>query len=261
MKVGKQTAKKKPPLVLITGASGGFGCEFARQLEQRGYRLLLHGRDKPRMQMTLHALKYPKRHRCIYADISIEAERTAFIEDVKQYGELVGLVNNAGFGIWGAFERREINLQMGVLLTDLVAPVDITHALLPRLRKNKGFVINVSSLAGETPLPYMSTYAAAKAGLTWWSEAMRVEIAHEVRVVTLAPGPSPTGFRDVSGMPEGTGSAFRSRARLIVEQGLKQLDAGGGFCVPGKRHKLLYFMQKITPRRLALLLMRRYFRH
>jgi len=256
-----QKDKNTSPLVLITGASGGFGCEFARQLEERGYRLLLHGRDKPRMQMTLHALKKPKIHHCIFADISIDSERAEFIDEVKQHGELVGLVNNAGFGIWGAFERREINLQMGVLLTDLVAPVDITHALLPTLRKNSGFVINVSSLAGEMPLPYMSTYAAAKAGLTWWSEAMRVEIAHEVRVVTLAPGPSPTGFRDVSGMPEGTGSAFRSRARLIVEQGLKQLDAGGGFCVPGKRHKLLYFMQKITPRQLAVRLMRRYLRH
>ncbi|MDQ6987376.1 MAG: SDR family NAD(P)-dependent oxidoreductase [Mariprofundaceae bacterium] len=256
-----QKDKNKPPLVLITGASGGFGCEFARQLENRGYRLLLHGRDKPRMQMTLHALKQPKAHRCIFADISIDSERAAFIDEVKQHSELVGLVNNAGFGVWGAFERREINPQMGVLLTDLVAPVDITHALLPTLRKNSGFVINVSSLAGEMPLPYMSTYAAAKAGLTWWSEAMRAEIAHEVRVVTLAPGPSPTGFRDVSGMPEGPGSAFRSRARLIVEQGLKQLDTGGGFCVPGKRHKLLYFMQKIMPRRLAMQLMLRYLRH
>ncbi|MDX8391731.1 MAG: SDR family NAD(P)-dependent oxidoreductase [Mariprofundaceae bacterium] len=253
--------EKKPPRVLITGASGGFGCEFARQLEARGCRLLLHGRDKPRMQMTLHALRQPEHHRCIFSDISVDAERASLIDEVKQYGELAGLVNNAGFGVWGEFERSEIKPQMGVLLTDLVAPVDITHALLPVLRKNRGFIINVSSLAGETPLPSMSTYAAAKAGLTYWSEAMRVEIEHEVRVVTLAPGPSPTGFRDVSGMPEGPGSVFRSRARMIVEQGLKQLDAGGGFCVPGKRHKLLYLMQKITPRKLSLLLMRRYFRH
>ncbi|MDQ6972018.1 MAG: SDR family NAD(P)-dependent oxidoreductase, partial [Mariprofundaceae bacterium] len=170
-------------------------------------------------------------------------------------------VNNAGFGIWGAFEQREIKPQLEVLRTDLLAPVDISHALLPTLRRNRGFILNVSSLAGESPLPFMSTYAAAKAGLTYWSEAMRVEIAREVRVVTLAPGPSPTGFRDVSGMPEGPGNRFRSRARLVVEEGLKQLDRGGGFCVPGRRHQLLYFLQKITPRRLALRLMARYLRH
>ncbi len=249
------------PRVLITGASGGFGCEFARQLEQRGYRLLLHGRDKPRMQMTLHVLKSPHDHDCLYADLSVDSAREEFIETVKQYPDLYGLVNNAGFGVWGAFERREINPQMGVLLTNLVAPVDLTHALLPTLRRNRGFIINVSSLAGETPLPNMSTYAAAKAGLTYWSEAMRVEIEREVRVVTLAPGPSPTGFRDVSGMPEGPGSSFRSRARLIIEESLKKLDRGGGYCVPGKRHKLLYLLQKITPRRLSLRLMAHYFRH
>lgn len=249
---------KSGPQVLITGASGGFGCEFARQLEARGFALILHGRDKPRMQMTLHALRRPRLHRTIYADLSDAGEREALIDEVKDCGNLVGLVNNAGFGVWGAFERGEIKPQMGVLLTDLVAPVDITHALLPMLRKNGGFIINVSSLAGETPLPNMSTYAAAKAGLTWWSEALRAELAREVRVVTLAPGPSPTGFRDVSGMPEGPGSRFRSRARLIVEQGLVQLDKGGGFCVPGKRHKLLYLLQKITPRRFALRLMASY---
>lgn len=249
------------PRVLLTGASGGFGCEFARQLEERGYRLILHGRDKPRMLMTLHNLKHPEAHECMYADLSVDAERTAFLDSIKSFDDLYGLVNNAGFGIWGAFEQREIKPQMGVLLTDLVAPVDIAHALLPVLRRNRGFIINVSSLAGESPLPFMSTYAAAKAGLTWWSEATRMELEGEVRVVTLAPGPSPTGFRDVSGMPEGPGSRFRSRARLIVEQGLKQLDHGGGFCVPGKRHKLLYFIQKLTPRRLALRIMARYLRH
>ncbi len=248
------------PLVLLTGASGGFGGEFARQLEERGYRLLLHGRDRPRMLMTLHNLKAPKSHICMYADLAEEDTREVFIEQVKAYPELYGLVNNAGFGVWGAFEQREIKPQMGVLLTDLVAPVDITHALLPALRRNRGFIINVSSLAGESPLPYMSTYAAAKSGLTYWSEATRLELEGEVRVVTLVPGPSPTGLRDVSGMPEGPGSRFRSRARLIVDEGLKQLDRGGGFCVPGRRHKLLYYIQKITPRRLALRLMAHYLR-
>jgi len=249
------------PVVLLTGASGGFGGEFARQLEERGYRLILHGRDKPRMLMTLHNLRAPDSHICLYADLSVDAERGAFIDKVKKYPGLYGLVNNAGFGIWGAFERREIKPQMGVLLTDLVAPVDIAHALLPMLRRNLGFMINVSSLAGESPLPFMSTYAAAKSGLTYWSEAIRLELESEVRVVTLAPGPSPTGFRDVSGMPEGPGSRFRSRARLIVGESLKQLDRGGGFCVPGWRHTLLYFIQRITPRRLALRLMAKYLRH
>ncbi|HXH64810.1 MAG TPA: SDR family NAD(P)-dependent oxidoreductase, partial [Mariprofundaceae bacterium] len=161
--------------ILITGASGGFGCEFARQLEGEGHRLLLHGRDTARLKLTLGRLAHPERHRCLQGDLS----RPEGIEQLCQAiakEELTGLVNNAGFGVWGAFERTESVPQIDVLRTDLVAPVELTHALLPNLIRNRGFIINVSSLAGETPLPHMSTYAAAKAGLTFWSEALRTEL-------------------------------------------------------------------------------------
>ncbi|MDQ6960791.1 MAG: SDR family NAD(P)-dependent oxidoreductase [Mariprofundaceae bacterium] len=246
--------------VLITGATGGFGREFACQLEKRGFDLILHGRDRARMRLTLDALQQPDRHMCMYADLAVEREVNSLIEQVKQQDGLTGLVNNAGFGVWGLFERAGIAPQLDTLRTDLLAPVNLTHALLPILKRNAGFIINVSSLAGETPLPHMSIYAAAKAGVTWWSEALRIELTDKVRVVTLAPGPSPTGFRDVSGMPEGTGSAFRTNAALVVRQSLRTMDHGGGYCVPGIRHKLLFLMQKLTPRRIALPLVERQLR-
>jgi len=247
--------------VLITGATGGFGREFARQLEKRGFDLILHGRDRARMQLTLDALQQPDQHMCIYADLTVKHELHSLIEKVRRQDGLTGLVNNAGFGVWGLFERAAIVPQLDMLQTDLLAPVNLTHALLPILKRNSGFIINVSSLAGEMPLPHMSIYAASKAGLTWWSEALRIELADKVRVVTLAPGPSPTGFRDVSGMPHGTGSIFRTGSALIVSQALKRLDHGGGYCVPGIRHKLLFLMQKIIPRRIALPLVERQLRH
>jgi len=247
--------------VLITGATGGFGCEFACQMEKRGFNLILHGRDRARMRLTLDMLQQPNRHTCIYGDLTSMNDIKTLIDNIKQQHELAGLVNNAGFGIWGRFEYREIPSQLGMLQTNLVAPVNLTHALLPVLIRNHGFIINVSSLAGETPLPYMSIYAATKAGLTWWSEALRMELADKVRVVTLAPGPSPTGFRNISGMPKGTGSAFRTDAVTVVRQSLRTLDHGGGYCVPGIRHKLLFLMQKLIPRRIALPLVERQLRH
>jgi len=240
--------------ILITGASGGFGLEFAKQLEPLGCRLILHGRDKPRLQMTLAALKHPDRHTLVLADLNAKhglSELIAAVENEK----LAGLVNNAGFGIWGAFEQTGIVPQIDVIKTDFKAPVALTHALLPGLLKNNGFIINVSSLAGEYPLPYMSTYAAAKAGLTYWSEALRTELNGKVRIVTLAPGPSPTGFRDVSGMPSGAGSFFRTPIPLIIHACLQTLENGGGYCVPGWRHKLLYAMQKVIPRKFGLSIM------
>jgi len=241
--------------VLITGASGGFGIEFARQIEPLGYRLILHGRDRARLQMTLGSLKYPGRHSIVKADLNAKDGLSTLMAAVS--GEnLIGLVNNAGFGIWGSFEKTGIVPQVDVIKTDLKAPIAITHALLPRLLKNKGFIINVSSLAGESVIPYMSTYAAAKAGLTYWSEALRAELDGRIRIVTLAPGPSSTGFRDVSGMPAGLGGGvFRAPVPLIIHASLACLKRGGGYCVPGWRHKLLYAIQKLVPRRWALRVM------
>lgn len=244
--------------ILITGASGGYGIEFARQLEATGARLLLHARDRARLQLTLDSLKQPERHRTILADLSQRKAVETFIRELAEEGDLTGLVNNAGFGIWGRFDLSECVAQLDVLRTDLVAPVALAHAALPGLIRNHGFIINVASLAGETPLPYMSTYAAAKAGMIHWSEAIRAELDGKVRVVTLAPGPSPTGFRDVSGAPKGKGSLFRLSAEDVVAYSLRCLDHGGGYCVPGLRHRLLWLLQKLTPRGLSIRTMARY---
>jgi len=251
---------KKKPSILITGASGGFGREFAHQMEHMDCRLLLHGRDAARLQMTLEYLQHPERHRCLHADFSSIHGVESLIRQLEEESSLSGLVNNAGFGVWGSFEQRQIVAQVDVLNTDLVAAVHLTHALLPRLIRNRGFIINVSSLAGEIPLPYMSTYSAAKAGLTCWSEAMRTELKEKVSVVTVAPGPSPTGFRDISGMPHDKGGIFRTPSSVIVRCALKQLRRGGGYCVPGFRHSMLFAMQKMMPRRLALWLISHHLR-
>ncbi|MES0370882.1 MAG: SDR family NAD(P)-dependent oxidoreductase [Mariprofundaceae bacterium] len=244
--------------ILITGASGGFGYEFARQLEQTGAQLVLHGRDEARLQLTLDGLKYPDRHQCILADLSQRKSVETFIETLSEQGVITGLVNNAGFGVWGEFERCESVAQLDVLRTDLVAPVAIAHALLPELIRQHGFMINVSSLAGESPLPYMSTYAAAKAGMTYWSEALRAELEGKLTIVTLVPGPSPTGFRDVSGAPKGKGSFFRASADEVVAESLTMLRRGGGYCVPGFRHRMLWLLQKLVPRQVVLKLMSKY---
>ncbi len=243
--------------VLITGSSGGFGYEFAQMLEREGYHLILHGRDKARLKLTLGVLLYPERHQCVFADLSSRKETETLIDSLAAM-DIYGLVNNAGFGVWGGFSDKEGVAQADVVRVDFLAPVMLAHAMLPMLKKNKGFMINVSSLAAETPLPYMATYAAVKAGMTFWSEAIRAELKGVVRVVTLAPGPSPTGFRDVSGAPKGKGSLFSTTASEVVQASLDCLKAGGGYCIPGFRHKILWLIQKITPRFLSLSIMANY---
>lgn len=244
--------------VLIAGASGGFGVLFAQAFEAQGYSLLLHGRDKARLQMTLDSLKKPQLHRMILSGLSARKDVDDFIEKIMLEDALVGIVNNAGFGTWGAFEMCESVPQLDVLRVDLLAPVMLAHALLPGLKRQHGFIMNVSSLAGETPLPYMSTYGAAKAGLTFWSEALRAELQGQVTVVTLAPGPSPTGFRDVSGAPKGKGGLFSTSPNIVIAAAMQSLSQGGGYCVPGWRHKALWCLQKIIPRILSLPIMAHY---
>jgi len=244
--------------VLITGASGGFGILFAQAFEAQGYTLLLHGRDKARLQMTLDSLKRPQAHRILLSEFSARKDVNNVIEKILQEDDVIGLVNNAGFGAWGAFEMCESVPQLDVLRVDLIAPVMLAHALLPRLKRQHGFIVNVSSLAGETPLPYMSTYGAAKAGLTFWSEALRAELAGLVTVVTLAPGPSPTGFRNVSGAPKGKGGFFSTSPSIVVDAAIQSLLQGGGYCVPGWKHKVLWCLQKLMPRLLSLPMMARY---
>jgi len=246
--------------VFISGSSGGFGREFAIQLEKMGYHLILHGRDKVRLQMTLDALQHKENHCCWLADLAIPEDVGVLIKKLQQEDDLIGLVNNAGFGIWGHFVERESVLQQEVLQTDFMTPLQISHALLPKIIKKKGFLINVSSLAAETPLPCLASYAAAKAGLTSWSEALRTELSPNLRVVTLAPGPSPTGFRGRSGMQQGKGSSFRTSAEDVVQHALECLQQGGGYCIPGWRHKILFVIQCLTPRALSLKLMYKYLR-
>jgi len=244
--------------ILITGASGGFGALFAQAFEAQGYRLILQGRDKARLQLTLDILQQPKDHRVILSELSARKDVESFIELLNDEENLYGLVNNAGFGVWGGFEKKQNVAQIDVLRVDLLAPMMLAHALLPRLKRQHGFMLNVSSLAGETPLPYMSSYGAAKAGMTFWSEALRAELKDELHIVTLAPGPSPTGFRDVSGAPKGKGGIFSTPAVCVIQAGLKCLAQGGGYCVPGWRHKVLWCIQKVMPRMLALPIMARY---
>ncbi len=248
--------------VLITGASGGFGRAFARAFAARGHALILHGRDEKRLESLRAVLPQPECHRILTANLATESGIRALLRELEdteaETFRLAGLVNNAGFGLWGGFAELPRKPQLDVLRVDLLAPVALTHALLPRLVAARGFIVNVSSLAGESPMPWMSGYAAAKAGLTFWSEALREEMRGRLRIVTLAPGPSPTGFREVSGMPEdGRGAIFRESVETIIARALATLDAGGGYCVPGWRHRLLWLLQKTVPRPLALKLIAR----
>jgi short-subunit dehydrogenase len=187
---------------LITGASSGLGAEFARQLAPVAQTLVLVARRNERLEVLRAEFseKFPQLAVFIYvADLADEGARVAFAHWLRDQGIRVDfLINNAGLGDHGAFESSEWNRVRAMLDVNISALTHLTHLLLPSLRgSGRAAILNVSSVASFFPLPNMAVYAATKAYVTSFSEALRMELRDTgVSVTALCPGPVPTEFFD-----------------------------------------------------------------
>jgi len=188
-------------IALVTGASSGIGEQFARQLSQKGYRVVLTARREERLQQLADQLGGGDRAMPIAADLSVADERDRLAARIEQLGAKVEvLVNNAGFGVYAPFGEagRERELQQVRLLVEAV--VDLMARYLPgMIERRRGAIINMSSTAGFQALPYNAGYSAAKAHALVLSEGVHAEVKDKgVTVTAVCPGPVPTGFQDAS---------------------------------------------------------------
>lgn len=231
--------------VVITGASAGLGVEFAKQLAARVDSILLVARREsvlagvrdellklnPRLKVTICP-----------ADVSTTAGRQLIVEAIQRDGMPVNLlINNAGLGDYGSFETaapQRVQEQIDVNITGLV---QLTHSLLPMLKQHRpAGILNVSSLAGTLPLPDIAIYAATKAFVTSFSEALRIELLDQgVHVTALCPGPTPTSFSQTAQRVTGedvnrSGQGFlRQPNDRVVADGLTALEHGHATIYPG----------------------------
>jgi short-subunit dehydrogenase len=244
------------PVALITGASAGIGHEFALQLAARGYDLILVARRRERLDELATRVRNEhgvERADVIAADLADPAAPAAIAAGVAALGLNVDLlVNNAGFGTHGRFEKldparesEEINVNVGSL-------VALTHAFLPgMLARGAGGVINVASTASFQPVPYMAVYGATKAFVCSFSEALHEEVRRRgVRVIALCPGPTATEFF-------GTGHVLEPKApirtvRDVVLTGLAAYDRATPVAIDGLFNKLLIFFSRTMPRKSVL---------
>ena len=200
----KPRFKIKNCTALITGASAGLGAEFARQLAPIASRLILVGRRADRLTALaaeLQASRSDLRIDTIAADLSQSSERERLaVQIIREEIPLNLLVNNAGLGDLGTFDDADWSRLAPVLDVNIVALTHLTHLLLPMLRSQRpSGILNVSSVAGFYPLPEMAVYAATKAYVTSFSEALRMELAPAgITVTALCPGPVPTEFFEVA---------------------------------------------------------------
>lgn len=175
------------PTALITGGTHGLGLAAAGRLKKAGFTVAAAARRRP------ENFEYD----FIEADFSLPgaAEKVA-AEVERRYGSLDLLLNNAGIGVYAAWEELKEEDLRKLFEVDFFAPVDLTRKLLPLLRKGtKPVVINISSVAGLIPVACMGPYSAVKAAVRMFSESLRIELAGEgIDVVTVCPGRIDTGF-------------------------------------------------------------------
>jgi short-subunit dehydrogenase len=223
--------------VLITGASAGLGEEFAMQLAGRVGQLVLTARRGDRLHEVAARIRECEpgvKVSVIVADLSKGADRMLLLDELAAQGIVPDLlVNNAGLGDYGEFASAEWARLEAMLRVNVDALTHLAHAVLPgMIARGGGAILNVSSLASLMPIPDFAVYAATKAYVTSFSEALRIELRHHgISVLALCPGPVHTEFGLVARRPDrdrkipGRKFFFVPKEQVVAE-GLAALEQG-----------------------------------
>jgi uncharacterized protein len=234
---------------LVTGASSGIGEAFARALATRGVDLVLVARRQDRLEGLAAELPVPCE--VLPADLVTPDGLAAVEARVRQPADPIDLlVNNAGFGAYGAFGTLPLDRQVRMVELNVTALVRLTHAALDQLRPRRtGGVINVGSMSGFQPDPYAGVYGASKAFVSSFTEAVHEELRGTgVRAMVLAPGITATEFQDVAGVHlDPVSSVAVMPVEPVIEQALSDFARGQAVSVPGRVNRLVAHGANVTP--------------
>jgi len=239
-------------MALITGASSGIGYELAKLFARDGYDLALVARDRQKLDALAQAMR--RQHgisaSVLPADLSLpEAPETVW--RALEASPVDVLVNNAGFGAYGAFARTELAEQLRMIQVNATALTHLTRLFLPgMIQRGRGKILNVASTAAFQPGPLMAVYYASKAYVLSFSEAVANELRGSgVSVTALCPGPTTTDFQRRAGIERTR--LMRGRimdAETVARAGYRGLLSGRTVVVPGLRNRLLSVAVRLPPR-------------
>ena len=253
---------------LITGASSGIGKDMAKILNQKGYNLVLVARDIEKLEQTKKELEKSVQNEPTIENNKIEkayknskkatnkieiiqmdlSEEQNCIELANKVKDVDILINNAGFGDCGKFSETDLNKDISMIKTNVIAYHILTKLYLKEMKKkNSGKILNVASIAGFMPGPLMATYYATKNYIVRLSEAIREELRKEkskVQISILCPGPVATNFNKVANVKF---SLREANSMQVAKYAIKKLEKGKFYIVPGIDVKLARFGAKIAP--------------
>ena len=234
---------------LVTGATSGIGESFTRLLASHKYNIVLVARDLPRLQERAQGLeeKFGAKTLVIQADLATD-EGCLKVENYILENQIDVLINNAGFGTSKAFTMSTLEIEQQLLDVLVRTPMRLMHVALPLMKqRNKGVIINVSSVAG-----YIAggTYSASKSYLTVLSESLHTELAPTgVKISALCPGFTRTEFHQRGKMSmKGLPNFLWLNSDRLVEQSWSDALKGKAVSVPGWQYKLLIFIVQTVPR-------------
>jgi len=223
---------------LITGASGGIGEAFARRLAAEKHNLVLVARSEQKLAALCDELMLKHQITAHYVALDLidfEADVRLFEETERHGFEIDWLVNNAGFGSMDDFIKLELERELEMISLNVMTLVALTHRYLQKMRERGegGVIINVSSTASFQPIPFMATYAATKAFVRSFSEAIAEENRpFNIKVTALCPGPTDTNFFNVA-----QAEAFKMKgmqtAEAVVETALNAVGRGKSKVISG----------------------------
>ncbi|GGZ73415.1 SDR family NAD(P)-dependent oxidoreductase [Streptomyces bluensis] len=247
-------------LALVTGASFGLGAEFADQLAARGHDLVLVARSRDRLEETAERLRtaHGVQTHVVPQDLAEPDAADRVAHELSARGLTVDvLVNNAGLGTCGRFEEIDPRREHDQVMVNVVALVDLTHALLPgMLARGSGAVLNVSSVAGYQPSPYFAVYSATKTFVLNFSLALREEYrGRGITVTALCPGPVETRFFDTIGRRAAVGSF--TTPEPVVRAALRALDRDRAYVTPGLSNQVVAHLTPRRPRTLVAAITKR----
>jgi short-subunit dehydrogenase len=237
---------------LITGASSGIGEAFARALAARGESLLLVARSEEKLISLCNELGRAQNINCqhVAMDLTEEGACARLFEETQSRGlEIETLINNAGFGSMGEFATLPIERELNMIELNVRTLTELTHLFLAPMReRGVGAIINVASTAAFQPVPFMATYAATKAFVLSFSEALWEENrARGVKILALCPGVTETNFF-AAGEMERPPLRSSQTPDEVVATALRALAQGRSHVVSGWFNFALAEAQRLLPR-------------